>query len=183
MIRGKWILENLLGSQAPLPPPDVPPLEEKPTAAARSVRERIEQHRANPACAVLPQDHGPDRTGARELRRDRPLAHDRRRRRIDASGQLVDGSVLDGPASLRKAMLGRSDAFVGSMTEKLLMYGMGREIKYYDMPAVRIVMRDAAKNRYPLLRSGHGHREERAVSNEGKRTSGYEVYAVGQVLL
>ncbi|HVQ14514.1 MAG TPA: DUF1585 domain-containing protein, partial [Vicinamibacterales bacterium] len=68
--------------------------------------------------------------------------------KIDASGQLVDGTVIDGPSSLRQAMLGRSDAFVGSMTEKLLMYGMGREIKYYDMPAVRIVMRDAAKNRY-----------------------------------
>jgi hypothetical protein len=68
--------------------------------------------------------------------------------KIDASGQLVDGTAIEGPSSLRKAMLGRSDAFVTSMTEKLLMYGMGREIKYYDMPAVRIVMGDAAKNRY-----------------------------------
>ena len=148
VIRGKWILENLLGSQAPLPPPDVPPLEEKPTAAARSVRERIEQHRANPACASCHKIMDPiglalenfDAIG-RWRTTDEGVA-------IDASGQLVDGSVLDGPSSLRKAMLGRSDAFVGSMTEKLLMYGMGREIKYYDMPAVRIVMRDAAKNRY-----------------------------------
>jgi hypothetical protein len=67
---------------------------------------------------------------------------------IDASAQLVDGSAIDGPASLRKALLNRSDAFVTAMTEKLLMYGMGREIKYYDMPAVRAVMRDAVKNRY-----------------------------------
>ena len=67
---------------------------------------------------------------------------------IDASAQLVDGTPLDGPASLRKALLGRPDAFVASMTEKLLMYGVGRELKYYDMPAVRTVMRDAAKNRY-----------------------------------
>jgi hypothetical protein len=148
VIRGKWILENLLGSQAPLPPPDVPPLEEKPTAAARSVRERIEQHRANPACASCHKIMDPiglalenfDAIG-RWRTTDEGVA-------IDASGQLVDGSVLDGPSSLRKAMLGRSDAFVGSMAEKLLMYGMGREIKYYDMPAVRIVMRDAAKNRY-----------------------------------
>jgi len=148
VIRGKWILENLLGSQAPLPPPDVPPLEEKPTAAARSVRERIEQHRANPACASCHKIMDPiglalenfDAIG-RWRTTDEGVA-------IDASGQLVDGSVLDGPSSLRKAMLGRSDAFVGSMTEKLLMYGMGREIKYYDMPVVRIVMRDAARNRY-----------------------------------
>ena len=75
VMRGKWILENLIGTPAPLPPPDVPPLEEKPTATAKSVRERIEQHRASPACAGLPQDHGPHRSGAGELRRHRPLAH------------------------------------------------------------------------------------------------------------
>jgi mono/diheme cytochrome c family protein len=148
VIRGKWILENLIGSQAPLPPPDVPPLDEKPTAAARSVRERIEQHRANPACAGCHKIMDPiglalenfDAIG-RWRTTDEGVA-------IDASAQLVDGSAIDGPASLRKALLNRSDAFVTAMTEKLLMYGMGREIKYYDMPAVRAVMRDAVKNRY-----------------------------------
>jgi Protein of unknown function (DUF1592)/Protein of unknown function (DUF1588)/Protein of unknown function (DUF1587)/Protein of unknown function (DUF1585)/Protein of unknown function (DUF1595)/Planctomycete cytochrome C len=148
VIRGKWILENLLGSQAPLPPPDVPPLEEKPTAAARSVRERIEQHRANPACASCHKIMDPIGLALENFDAIGRWRTTDEGVRIDASGQLVDGSVLDGPSSLRKAMLGRSDAFVGSMTEKLLMYGMGREIKYYDMPAVRIVMRDAAKNRY-----------------------------------
>jgi mono/diheme cytochrome c family protein len=148
VMRGKWILENLLGAQAPLPPPDVPPLEEKPTAAARSVRERIEQHRANPACAGCHKIMDPiglalenfDAIG-RWRTTDEGVT-------IDAFAQLVDGTPLDGPASLRQAMLGRPDAFVASMTEKLLMYGVGREIKYYDMPAVRTVMRDAAKNRY-----------------------------------
>jgi len=148
VIRGKWILENLLGSQAPLPPPDVPPLEEKPTAAARSVRERIEQHRANPACASCHKIMDPIGLALENFDAIGRWRTTDEGVRIDASGQLVDGSVLDGPSSLRKAMLGRSDAFVGSLTEKLLMYGMGREIKYYDMPAVRIVMRDAAKNRY-----------------------------------
>ena len=148
VIRGKWILENLLGSQAPLPPPDVPPLEEKPTATARSVRERIEQHRANPACAGCHKIMDPiglalenfDAIG-RWRTMDEGVA-------IDASAQLVDGTTIDGPASLRKALLSRQDAFVASLTEKLLMYGVGRETKYYDMPAVRAVMRDAAKNRY-----------------------------------
>jgi hypothetical protein len=148
VIRGKWILENLLGSQAPLPPPDVPPLEEKPTATARSVRERIEQHRANPACAGCHKIMDPiglalenfDAIG-RWRTVDEGVA-------IDASAQLVDGTAIDGPASLRKALLSRQDAFVASLTEKLLMYGVGRETKYYDMPAVRAVMRDAAKNRY-----------------------------------
>jgi hypothetical protein len=148
VIRGKWILENLIGSQAPLPPPDVPPLEEKPTAAARSVRERIEQHRANPACAGCHKIMDPiglalenfDAIG-RWRTTDEGVT-------IDASAQLVDGTAIDGPVSLRKALLNRSDAFVTAMTEKLLMYGMGREIKYYDMPAVRGVMRDAAAKRY-----------------------------------
>ena len=148
VMRGKWILENLLGAQAPLPPPDVPPLEEKPTAAARSVRERIEQHRSNPACAGCHKIMDPIGLALENydaIGRWRTIDEGVR---IDASAQLVDGTAIDGPASLRKAMLGRPNAFVGSMTEKLLMYGVGRELKYYDMPAVRTVMRDAAKNRY-----------------------------------
>jgi hypothetical protein len=148
VIRGKWILENLLGSQAPLPPPDVPPLEEKPTATAKSVRERIEQHRANPACASCHKIMDPIGLALENFDAIGRWRATDEGVKIDASGQLVDGTVIDGPSALRKAMLGRSDAFVGSMTEKLLMYGMGREIKYYDMPAVRIVVRDAAKNRY-----------------------------------
>jgi hypothetical protein len=68
--------------------------------------------------------------------------------KIDASGQLVDGTPIDGAAALRKALLARSDVFVAVMTEKLLMYGAGRETKYSDMPAVRAIMRDAAKTRY-----------------------------------
>jgi hypothetical protein len=64
--------------------------------------------------------------------------------KIDAAGQLVDGTRVDGPASLRKALLARPEAFVGAMTEKLLMYGVGRETKYYDMPVVRAIMRGAA---------------------------------------
>ena len=68
--------------------------------------------------------------------------------KIDASGQLVDGTPIDGPSSLRKALFARPEAFVGTMTEKLLMYGVGRETKYYDMPVVREIMRDAARDRY-----------------------------------
>ena len=68
--------------------------------------------------------------------------------KIDASGQLVDGTKVDGPASLRKALLDRSEAFVATMTEKLVMYGVGRETKYTDMPVVRAVMREAAPDRY-----------------------------------
>ena len=148
VMRGKWILENLLGTAAPTPPPDVPPLEEKPTATAKSVRERIEQHRASPTCAGCHKIMDPiglamenfDAVG-RWRTVDEGV-------RIDASGQLVDGTAINGPSSLRKAMLDRQDVFVAAMTEKLMMYGVGRETKYSDMPTVRTVMRDAAKNRY-----------------------------------
>jgi mono/diheme cytochrome c family protein len=148
VMRGKWILENLVGTAAPTPPPDVPPLEEKPTATAKSVRERIEQHRASPTCAGCHKIMDPiglamenfDAVG-RWRTIDEGVA-------IDASGQLVDGTLLNGPASLRKALLDRQDVFVASLAEKLMMYGVGRETKYYDMPTVRSLMRDAAKNRY-----------------------------------
>jgi hypothetical protein len=148
VMRGKWILENLLGTAAPTPPPDVPPLEEKPTATAKSVRERIEQHRASPACAGCHKIMDPiglamenfDAVG-RWRTIDEGVA-------IDASGQLVDGTAINGPASLRQALLDRQDVFIAALTEKLMMYGVGRETKYYDMPAVRTVMRDAAKSRY-----------------------------------
>jgi hypothetical protein len=147
-MRGKWILENVLGTPAPAPPADVPPLDEKPTATAKSVRERIEQHRASPTCAGCHTIMDPiglamenfDAVG-RWRTSDEGVA-------IDASGQLVDGTPLNGPASLRRALLDRQDAFVAALAEKLMMYGVGRETKYYDMPAVRAIMRGAAKNRY-----------------------------------
>jgi hypothetical protein len=147
--RGKWILENLLGMPPPLPPPNVPPLKENSDGGAiASVRERMEQHRVNQPCNGCHKIMDPiglalenfDGVGRwRTVDSGFP---------IDPSGQLVDGTPLDGPASLRKALLSRPEAFVGTLTEKLLMYGVGRETKYYDMPVVRAVMRDAASGRY-----------------------------------
>jgi cytochrome c553 len=148
VIRGKWILENLLGSAAPSPPADVPPLDEKPTATAKSVRERIEQHRANPACAGCHKIMDPIGLSLENFDAIGRWRSEDEGVKIDASSQLVDGTAIDGPAALRKALLARSDVFVAAMTEKLLMYGVGRETKYYDMPAVRSIMRDAAKRRY-----------------------------------
>jgi cytochrome c551/c552 len=147
--RGKWILENLLGSPPPLPPPNVPPLKESSELArATSVRERMEQHRANPVCAGCHKIMDPigltleNFDGVGQWRSmDSGF-------KIDASGQLVDGTRVDGPSSLRKALLDRPEAFVGTMTEKLLMYAVGRETKYYDMPVVRAIMKDTASDRY-----------------------------------
>ena len=147
--RGKWILENLLGSPPPLPPPNVPPLKESAEVARpTSVRERMEQHRSNPVCAGCHKIMDPiglalenfDGVGQwRDM--DSGIT-------IDAAGQLVDGTRVDGPSSLRQALLNRPDAFVGTITEKLLMYAVGRETKYYDMPVVRTIMRDAAGDHY-----------------------------------
>jgi hypothetical protein len=150
VIRGKWILETLLGSPPPLPPPDVPALEERPTSVARSVRERIEQHRKEPTCAGCHKIMDPiglalenfDAVG-RWRTEDQGVA-------IDPSAQLVDGTPISGPADLRKALLDRSDAFVASLTDKLLMYGLGRETTYADMPVVRRIMHSAAPRRYRL---------------------------------
>jgi len=148
VIRGKWILENLLGAPPPTPPPDVPNLEEKPTATARSVRERIEQHRSNPTCAGCHKIMDPIGLSLENFDAIGRWRATDEGVKIDASGQLVDGTPIGGPADLRKAMLARGDVFVAAMTEKLMMFGVGRETRYYDMPTVRAVMRDASKNRY-----------------------------------
>jgi len=150
VIRGRWVLENLLGSPPPLPPPNVPAFEEKPTTTAKSVRERIELHRKAPTCAGCHKIMDPiglalenfDAVGHWRTE-DEGVA-------IDPSSQLVDGTRIAGPADLRKALLDRSDAVVASLTEKLLMYGVGRETTYADMPFVRAIMHAAAPQRYRL---------------------------------
>jgi Protein of unknown function (DUF1592)/Protein of unknown function (DUF1588)/Protein of unknown function (DUF1587)/Protein of unknown function (DUF1595)/Protein of unknown function (DUF1585)/Planctomycete cytochrome C len=143
--RGKWILENILGTPPPLPPPNVPPLKESAIGtAAASVRERMEEHRSNPVCASCHKLMDPigfslENFDAVGHWRDIDSGF-----KIDATGQLVDGSKLNGPASLRNALLTYPDAFTGTMTEKLLMYAVGRELHYYDMPVVRGIMAGAS---------------------------------------
>lgn len=145
--RGKWVLENILGSPAPLPPPNVPALpEDASSAKVMSVRERMEAHRKNPVCASCHKIMDPigfslenfDLTGKWRTT-DGGLP-------IDASSRMVDGTELSGPASLRQALLSRSDVFVSTFTEKLLTYALGRGLKYYDMPAVRGIAREASRN-------------------------------------
>jgi cytochrome c551/c552 len=147
--RGKWILDNLLGTPPPPPPPDVPALEEKGgTAEAHSVRERLEKHRANPPCAGCHRMMDPlglalenfDAVGAWRVTDEGSP--------IDASGQLLDGTRVDGVVTLRQAILRRPDLFVRTLTSKLLVYGLGRGLSYHDMPVVRGVVRDAAADDY-----------------------------------
>ncbi len=155
--RGKWILENILGSPAPLPPPNVPPLKENEGAPLpTSLRARMEEHRKNPTCAACHKIMDPigfslDNFDLIGTWRSSELGA-----QIDATGQLVDGTKLDGPASLRNALLNRSDVFVRTATEKLLTYATGRALRYYDMPVVRSIDREAATNdnRFSALVTG-----------------------------
>jgi hypothetical protein len=145
VVRGKWILENLVGSPPPPPPPEVPPFPENTSGQKPlSVRERMERHRDNPACASCHKIMDPlgfalenfDAVGKWRLRDEGDA--------IDASGQLADGTRVDGVVSLRQAILKRPDVFVGTLTEKLLTYSLGRGLDYYDMPAVRAIVREAS---------------------------------------
>ena len=148
--RGKWVLENVLGVPPPDPPPNVPALEENDgRSAPTSLRERMEQHRSNPVCASCHQMIDPlgfalenyDATGGwRDLDDGLP---------VDASSEMADGRRIDGPRQFREFLVTeRGDAFVQTVTEKLLTYALGRGLEYYDMPTVRELMRQAERDDY-----------------------------------
>jgi len=151
VLRGSYILENILGTPPSPPPPNVPPFKEnKEGERAKTVREIMEEHRANPTCNAC---HGVmDPLGFALENFDTIGAYrtmDRfTRTRIDTAGKLVDGTVLNGPNDLRAALLQHRDQFVQTMTEKLMTYALGRGVAYYDMPSVRKIVRDAARDNY-----------------------------------
>jgi len=145
--RGKWVLEVLFGTPPPPPPPNTPALKEAAEISKpMSVRERMEEHRKNPACASCHKLMDPigfslenfDAVGSWRVN-DSGFP-------VDAAGKMFDGAKLDGPVSLRQAILNHSDSFFGTFAENLLAYGLGRVIDYNDMPFVRGVEREAARN-------------------------------------
>jgi mono/diheme cytochrome c family protein len=147
--RGKWILENLLGTPPPPPPPDVPDLKPKSEGKLLSLREQMEAHRTNAVCAACHARMDPigfalenyDGTG-RWRTEDAGVP-------IDASGKLPDGTQFQGPAGLSRLLLEKyREDFVRTATEKLLTYALGRGVEYYDNPAVRTIMRQAARDGY-----------------------------------
>jgi hypothetical protein len=155
--RGKWILENILDSPAPLPPPNVPPLKgDEGSPQVTSLRQRMEEHRKNPTCAACHKIMDPIGFSLDNFDLIGTWRADDSGEPIDATGQLVDGTKLNGPASLRNALLNRSDVFVRTATEKLLTYATGRALRYYDMPVVRSIARQAAQddNRFSALIQG-----------------------------
>jgi hypothetical protein len=147
VLRGKWILENLIGLTPPPPPPNVPPLDTKPGAKPRTIRERMAAHRA-PGCVSCHQLIDPpgfalegfDAVGAwRTQEAGAP---------IDASSRLVDGRAVNGVAELRAALAARPESFVQTLTEKLMTYALGRGLQYYDMPVIRAIVRDSKAKNY-----------------------------------
>jgi mono/diheme cytochrome c family protein len=150
VLRGKWLLENILGTPPPPPPPDVPALKDKGADGQRqSVRQRLEDHRKNPVCASCHSQMDPlgfalenfDAVGAwRSL--------DDGRTAVDASGALPNGERFEGLVGLRTLLLARRGQFVGTVVERLLAFALGRGIEYYDRPAVRAIVRETASHDY-----------------------------------
>ena len=147
VVRGKWVLENLLGAPPPEPPPNVPGLPEngEKVTKVRTMRQRVEQHRANAVCASCHKLMDPigfalesfDAVG-------KYRTYDENFEPIDTSGVYPDGSNINGLAGLRQVLVNHSDRFTVNLTNKLLTYALGRGVEYYDAPAVRSILREAA---------------------------------------
>jgi hypothetical protein len=153
VMRGKWIMEVLLGSPPPPPPPNVPLFEDTKASAGNkllTVRERMEEHRKNPACSSCHRVIDPlglalenfDVTGRWRIKDNGTV--------ISASGELYDGTPMDGPAGLRNALLKHQDAFLNAFTESLMTYALGRRVEAYDMPAIRRVIREAGASQHRM---------------------------------
>jgi mono/diheme cytochrome c family protein len=143
VLRGHWVLKTLLGVPPPPPPNDVPPFPEKTISGSLSVRQRLVEHRTNPACSGCHSLMDPlgfslenyDAIGRwRNTEEDQP---------IDATGDFPGGTSFDSVSGLEKSLLARPDIFVGNMVEKLVTYSLGRGVQYYDAPAVRKIVQDA----------------------------------------
>ena len=150
VLRGKWLLDNILALPVPPPPADVPPLEESaPGAVPASIRERLAQHRENPTCNSCHSVIDPlgfalenyDVIGGWRMVDEAGEA-------VDASGTTTSGARVEGLSGLRAMLLDEPESFPRTVTGKLLAYALGRRIEYYDQPTVRMIVRDAAENDY-----------------------------------
>jgi len=155
--RGKWVLMNILGVIPPDPPPNVPPLRQsdkmangQPVPLEISMRERMEEHRANAACASCHKMMDPIGFALENFDAVGKWRTEEFGRKLDVVGQLSDGSKVNGPAGLRDGLMRYSPQFVRVVTEKLLTYALGRGVEYQDMPVVRSIIHEAAPGNYRL---------------------------------
>ncbi len=177
--RGKWVMEVLLASPPPAPPPNVPLLDDSVKAneggKMLSTRQRMEEHRRNPQCTSCHKVIDPlglalenfDVTGAWRIK-DNEVP-------VDVVGDLYDGTRMDGPGGLRDALLKHSDMFLTSFTESLMTYGLGRRLEHTDMPAIRAIVRDAGEEGRSALGLRAGRREQFSIQDgrggQGQRSA------------
>ena len=181
MKRGVWVLENILGTPPPEPPPNVPALEDSAGGSGKilTLREQMTLHRTNPACAGCHKIMDPigfaldnfDADGTWRTKQGGDGGAP-----IDASVDLYDGQHVDGPAGLRQALLRYSPQFVRMFTEKMMTYALGRGVEYHDMPVVRSIVRDVARdnNRFSAIVLGivkSAQFQMRVKADEGARIS------------
>src|SRR5262249_9862818 len=148
VVRGKWILENVLGTPPPPPPNDVPSLSENSVAANLPIRERLAQHRSNVACAGCHRLIDPVGFALEQFDAVGRWRMMEEGKAIDAAGGLPDGSQFDGALGLEKALLKRPEWFVRTLAEKLFTFALGRAPEESDAPAIRKIVRDARADGY-----------------------------------
>src|SRR6185436_18698203 len=148
-IRGKWLLDNILAAPVPPPPPDVnTTLEESKAGRPESVREMLERHRTNPTCASCHARMDPLGFSLENFDAIGQWRTVDGESAINATGVLLDGTTVNGPAALRRALVAQKEQFVRTVTAKLLTYALGREMEYFDAPAIRGIVRAAAADDY-----------------------------------
>ena len=170
VLRGKYVLDNLLASPPPPPPPDVPSLatEDAADGAPLTLREAMIRHRANPACASCHAKMDPIGFALEHFDAVGRWRDDDAGAPIEAASELPDGSVIDGPEGVQALLTTRPELFVSALTEKLMMYALGRNVQYYDAPAVRAVVRAAAATELRVFGYCRRNRRERAVPDAGR---------------
>jgi hypothetical protein len=147
VMRGRWVLANLLGAPPPPPPPDVPALKDAGMdGAPRSLRDRMEMHRKNPVCASCHQRMDPIGFALENFDADGKWRTSSDGERIDAAASLPDGTRFEGVSGLRALLVSHKEDFVRTLSAKLLAYAIGRGLEYYDQPAVRKIARESAKH-------------------------------------
>ncbi len=178
VLRGKWIMENIMGTPPPAPPPNVPALKDQAQGGkVLSIRQLMEEHRKNPPCSTCHAVLDPLGFALESFNGIGQYRTKDASGPIDSSGQLADGTKINGIVELRQALLKHPEYFVGTLTEKLLTYALGRPLEYYDMPVVRGIVEKAARQdyRFSSLITGIVKSEpfemKRAVEDEGPKVT------------